>query len=185
MANCQISSAPIEGANQESNFTTSGADSTAALKFKHGKHITYLQLIYDNQVKSPRWLVKLISRCHFLLHNTMTFGNVAVGLDVDHVNMISGLLITGVPLSRGFITTNINCTSSSSMPLPIYTIITPNLLFFLIHTLLLKASAATIAGATLALAGNPDKPEMNPGFDYGRFETALRDNLHPAHSNWD
>lgn len=51
--------------------------------------------------------------------------------------------------------------------------------------MLFKASAATIAGATLALAGNPDKPEMSPGFDYGRFEGALRDNLHPTHSNWD
>ncbi|TQV92290.1 hypothetical protein V2A60_006978 [Cordyceps javanica] len=42
-----------------------------------------------------------------------------------------------------------------------------------------------ISGAALVLAGNPDKPEMNPAFDYGRFEAGLRDNLHPTHSSWD
>lgn len=50
---------------------------------------------------------------------------------------------------------------------------------------LLSALLPLIGGASLVLAGNPSKPEMNPGFPRDRFETDLRNNLHPTHSKWD
>ena len=52
--------------------------------------------------------------------------------------------------------------------------------------MLFKSSiAVAVGGASLALAGNPDKPEISPAFDRGRFETDLRNNLHPTQSTWD
>ncbi len=46
-------------------------------------------------------------------------------------------------------------------------------------------TAAVVGGASVVLAANPDKPEMDPGFDRGRFESGLRDNLPSQDYDWE
>lgn len=44
---------------------------------------------------------------------------------------------------------------------------------------------SVLALASLAIAATPSKPAMSPAIDRGKFETNLRNSLHPTHSTRD